>query len=283
MAVITLGHQSDYGSSYAAETWVSDTATANGTGTIDNIEAYTGSGAVSAATASGSGGSYTVRSYDDTLTATTGFNQWQAPTDFTAFDVVSGDVGAIYTAGALHYTTGGDSIYYAAGDQITGGGGFSLGSSGSYTFSLYMSGSDSAGVSGTIAVTLSSFTSSITGQRGHQGTIAQTLSSFTSSIQGSKTVQGTISQTLASFTSAITGTKTIIGTLAQTLADFTSSLAGGVGKIGTIARTLGAFLSEILGDGFLTIGSWKDRLIGNRYRHASHYVTTGRRRNRNNG
>jgi hypothetical protein len=140
-----------------------------------------------------------------------------------------------------------------------------------------------AGVSGTIAVTLSSFTSSITGQRGHQGTIAQTLSSFTSSIAGAKTVLGTISQTLASFTSAITGTKTIIGTLAQTLADFTSSLAGGVGKIGTIARTLGAFLSEILGDGFITMGSWKDRLIGNRYRHASHYVTTGRRRNRNNG
>ena len=140
MTTIFLGHQSDYGSTYAAETWCSDSTTANSTGFINNIEVYTGSGTVYVCSCYGSGPSYTRRAYVGPFTATTGFNQWTAPTHFTAFQILNGDKGAVYTAGALHYTTGGDSIHYVAGDDISPDTAMNLSTSGSYTFSLYMSG-----------------------------------------------------------------------------------------------------------------------------------------------
>jgi len=142
-----------------------------------------------------------------------------------------------------------------------------------------------SGVTGTIAVTLSDFTSSITASGGTTGSMAVTLSSFTSAISGAKTIVGTIAQTLADFTSAITGTKTITGTISQTLSDFTSSMAGLIGKTGTISVTLSNFTSNMSGtvSGIVGAGTWLLRMIGNKMKFAARYLTTAVRRNRNNG
>lgn len=83
---------------------------------------------------------------------------------------------------------------------------------------------------------------------GNTGTIAVTLENFTSSISGTTTIVGTINQTTANFTSSITGTPTITGTLASTMDAFTSSISGTAGEItGTIAQTLEAFVSAFSG------------------------------------
>lgn len=63
---------------------------------------------------------------------------------------------------------------------------------------------DAGGATGTVAVTLDGFTSSIAGTTAIQGTMATTLGQFVSAIQGTTTLLGSISNTLAAFISSMT-------------------------------------------------------------------------------
>lgn len=119
------------------------------------------------------------------------------------------------------------------------------------------------GVSGTIAVTLSNFTSSMSGAATTVGTMAVTLGSFTSSMSGYKTITGTIAYTMEAFTSAIQGTKTIVGTIGVTLSNFISTMYGTV-------------------SGGASSGSWLLRQIGTSCMKAARYLVVATRRNRNN-
>jgi len=140
MAIDVGSAASNRASSYADETWLDRNNLANADGTIDHLETYTGAGDVVFGTLSGSSSPFTIRDYTGALTASAGFNSWDAPGDFTALDIVTNDGLGIYTEGALDYNSGGATLYYAASDQITGGGSATLGSSGSYTASAYGTG-----------------------------------------------------------------------------------------------------------------------------------------------
>ena len=144
---------------------------------------------------------------------------------------------------------------------------------------------DSGGVSGTIAVTLANFTSTISGTTTVNGTIAVTLANHTSAISGTTTVVGTIAAALANFTSAISGSTMVSGTIAALLAAFTSAISGTTTVVGTIAASLENLTSAISGTvgDVAAAGRWIVRQIGLHLVTACRYLTAGVRRNRNNG
>lgn len=80
------------------------------------------------------------------------------------------------------------------------------------------------------------------------GTIAVTLASIVSAISGTTTVLGSFARTLADVTSSMSGTTTIVGSIGQTLANVTSAIAGTTTVLGSIARTLGNVVAAITGD-----------------------------------
>lgn len=102
-----------------------------------------------------------------------------------------------------------------------------------------------AAVTGTIAVTLSAFTSSGAGLTPATGTAANTLDGFTSSASGLVVVTGTGANTLDAFTSSSSGlVGTVSGSAANTMAAFTSSASGSITTTGTAVNTLAAFTSS---------------------------------------
>jgi len=110
------------------------------------------------------------------------------------------------------------------------------------------------GISGTLAVTLENFISSITGTTTVTGTVNNTIDNVTSSITGTTGIIGTISNTLENNTSNISGTILITGTLSKTLDDFTSSISGALGQnvSGTISVTTEDNTSTITGSTAVT-------------------------------
>lgn len=103
----------------------------------------------------------------------------------------------------------------------------------------------SAGVSGTLAVTLAAATSAASGST-VTGTAAPTLAAATSAASGAHGPSGTVAVTLAAATSAAAGSSTT-GSLAVTLADATSAASGGHGVAGTAAATLADATSAATG------------------------------------
>lgn len=106
----------------------------------------------------------------------------------------------------------------------------------------------SSGVTGTVAVTLDTFTPAASGTIGENGTVAVTLAVFAPAASGTIGVNGTAAPTLAVFTPAASGTSTppaFTGTVAVTLDVFVSAASGTVGAAGeitgTVAVTLGSF------------------------------------------
>lgn len=126
-----------------------------------------------------------------------------------------------------------------------------------------------AGVSGTIAATLSAFTSSITGTTTVTGSIARTLDNATSAIAGNTTVTGSITKTLendvgnfqgsagsTSGTIAVTtennapnmsGTTSIVGTLNASTANATSNITGNTTILGQISSSVSNFIAALYG------------------------------------
>jgi hypothetical protein len=107
-------------------------------------------------------------------------------------------------------------------------------------------------ITGTVAVTLDSFTSSATGAIGNNGTTAVTLADFTPSASGTYTpppITGTVAVTLGDFVAAASGSfgSTVTGTVAVTLGDFTPSASGAIGNNGTTAVTLADFTATASG------------------------------------
>lgn len=105
----------------------------------------------------------------------------------------------------------------------------------------------SSGVTGTIAVTLASFTSAISGTTAIQGSMAETLANFTSTISGTTAIQGTMAASMEDFTSSISGSTGISGTMAAAIAAFTSAISATTTIIGTMAQIMSAFVSSIFG------------------------------------
>jgi hypothetical protein len=99
-------------------------------------------------------------------------------------------------------------------------------------------------VTGAVASTLGTCTSSGTGAHGAAGTGASTLDALTSSAAGSS-VTGTGSATLAALTSAATGS-TVTGTASTTLDSLTSAGTGAHGAAGTGSATLADLTSAAL-------------------------------------
>lgn len=105
----------------------------------------------------------------------------------------------------------------------------------------------SSGVTGTIAVTLASFTSSITGTTTVVGTTAATMAAFTSAITGTSEVPGTIAATTEAAVGALEGTAGTDGTITGLVEDSMASMAGSTSIVGTMNVTLEENTSSITG------------------------------------
>jgi hypothetical protein len=103
----------------------------------------------------------------------------------------------------------------------------------------------SSSITGTIAQTLSSFISAITGTTTIVGTSANTLGTFNSSITSTTTITGTISNILGGFISSFIGSPIISGTISTILNSFVSVITSTTTIIGTIGNTLGEFISDM--------------------------------------
>lgn len=106
------------------------------------------------------------------------------------------------------------------------------------------------GVTGTIAVTLAAFTSSITGTTTVVGTTAATMAAFTSAITGTSEIPGTIAAVTEDAVGALDGTVGTggpTGTIAGLGADFTASMMGTTTVVGASSAQMEDFLSSIAG------------------------------------
>lgn len=98
--------------------------------------------------------------------------------------------------------------------------------------------SATTGVSGTIAVTLEAFTSSIAGTTTIVGSMASTVADATSAITGTTSVTGSIAKTLENDVGNFQGTTAIVGSIAKTLENDVGNFQGSTGSTsGTIAVT----------------------------------------------
>lgn len=80
---------------------------------------FQGAGTLKVRAGTRSGTTITPKGPTVTLTAAAGANEWAAPADFTALDVVEGDVIIFYGTTALSTIAGaGSNIYFAGGDQV---------------------------------------------------------------------------------------------------------------------------------------------------------------------
>lgn len=109
-----------YGAS--AYTWIGKENPANATGTIDHIEIWaTGNGNIEVASFEEvSENTFTTRGSSGLLTVLTGLNIFNAPGDFTAFDINEEDYIGIYTGTAygVDITYSGEGMWFQSGDLI---------------------------------------------------------------------------------------------------------------------------------------------------------------------
>lgn len=136
------------GDSFGGETWVSENNPANAAGTIDHLECYLdSSGNIQFGTWYGSPYTFDVRDYTSTLNGASGLNEFDAPADFTALSVETGDYLAIYSAADLNYEYDtGYYLYYVGDNTIDTG---ETDSDGNYNVSIYGTGTESGGTTAT--------------------------------------------------------------------------------------------------------------------------------------
>jgi len=118
---------------------------ANATGVIDHIDLWMDTGgSVEVASFYGGGGTFSTRGYTGTLTAPFGDNNFNAPGDFTAFNINSGDyIGLNIISGAVEAATSGEQgVWDISGDKVpcTNQSGWTLYST--HTLSLYATGTE---------------------------------------------------------------------------------------------------------------------------------------------
>lgn len=103
------------------------------------------------------------------------------------------------------------------------------------------------GSTGTIAVTLEAFTSSISGTTTVLGSTSQTMDAFTAAMAGTTSVLGTISNTLGNDIGTLVGTTTVLGTITSITGPDTASMSGTTSIVGTMTTNTGNAISEISG------------------------------------
>ena len=121
---------------------------ATATGTIDHLEAYIAdvsyarTDVVFASFIDEGSNTFSSRGNTPVLTGAEGLNEWDAPGDFTAFDINSGDYIGAYIEGSIDLDNSGEGVWVVDGNQIPE-------ESGVYTFwddmtrSIYASGTES--------------------------------------------------------------------------------------------------------------------------------------------
>ncbi len=144
---IDVGRQGDASSGLADYTFMEKANTANATGTIDHLECYSiGPGTVDFASFYVvSGSTLSTRASASGLSISgTGLQTFNAPGDFTAFNINAGDmIGlAAHTTQLKYGSSGGVGVFYSAGDRIPAVS-YGFGELGSYIASVYGTGVES--------------------------------------------------------------------------------------------------------------------------------------------